>query len=381
MRVIAVREREPGEFRVAITPETAKGLVGAGFDVAMETDAGIRAGFRDDEYREQGARVESDRAALIGSADAWLVVDRPGPDELAQLRDGAALVGFLRPFDPPDRVRELTARKITTFAIELLPRTTRAQVMDALSSQASIAGYRAVILAAAYQTKILPMMTTPAGTIPPARVLVIGAGVAGLQAIATAHRLGARVEAYDTRPVVKEQVESLGARFLELDLEAGDAETAGGYARAQSDEFLSRQRKLLGEALAGFDIVVTTALVQGQPAPLLIDRKGVEHMQPGSVIMDLAAQTGGNCELTRADEEVGHQGVRIFGPTRLAAESARGASRMYSRNLLALMRELCGGGSDLQLDLENEIVRGVLLSHGGEMTNPMIRGRWEGMEK
>ena len=377
MRIVAVREQAAGELRVAITPESAKGLVQDGFEVAVEAEAGLRAGFRDGDYRDQGAAVESDRAALIASADAWLVVDRPESADVSQLRTGAWVVGFLRPFDPPEAVREFASRKVTGLAIELLPRTTRAQVMDALSSQASIAGYRAVILAASYQTKILPMMTTPAGTIPPARVLVVGAGVAGLQAIATAHRLGARVEAYDTRPAVKEQVESLGARFLELDLEAGDAETAGGYAKAQSDAFLNQQRELLGERLGNFDIVILTALVQGQPAPLLINRKGVEHMQPGSVIMDLAAPTGGNCELTQADREVVHEGVRIFGPTKLAAESARGASRMYSRNLLALIRHLKGESGDLRLDPNDEISRGVLLCRDGEVVSPTLRERWE----
>jgi len=377
MRIVAVREQAPGELRVAITPESAKGLIQDGFEVAVEADAGIRAGFRDVEYRDQGVAVERDRAVLLSSADAWLVVDRPELAEVGQLRSGAWVVGFLRPFDLPEAVREFASRKVTSLAIELLPRTTRAQVMDALSSQASIAGYRAVILAASYQTKILPMMTTPAGTIPPARVLVVGAGVAGLQAIATAHRLGARVEAYDTRPAVKEQVESLGARFLELSLDAGDAETAGGYAKAQTEEFLNRQRELLGERLGDFDIVVLTALVQGQPAPLLINRKGVEHMQPGSVVMDLAAATGGNCELTLADQEVVHEGVRIFGPTKLAAESARGASRMYSRNLLALLRHLKSGAGQLALDLDDEITRGVLLSRDGEMVNPTLRERWE----
>ncbi len=377
MRLIALRETKPGEHRVAVTPESAKGLIQLGFSISVEAGAGVEASFPDDEYTEQGVKIESDRAALIKSADAWLAVQPPSIGEIDLLRPRSLLAGFLQPYEELSLVSHLANRDVTSVAMELLPRTTLAQSMDALSSQASIAGYRAVILAAAYQTKIMPMMTTPAGTIPPARVLVIGAGVAGLQAIATAHRLGARVEAYDTRPAVKEQVESLGARFLELDLDVSDGEAAGGYAKAQGEEFLKRQRELLGERLRDFDIVVTTALIPGTAAPKLITREAVDAMHTGAVIMDLAAPNGGNCELTRPDEEVSHGGVRIFGPTNLAAESARGASRMYSRNLLALVRYLNGEEGELNFDLSDELVSGALLTHRGEVMNPRIRDRAE----
>ncbi len=373
MRLVAVQERAPAEHRVAVTPESAKGLIQCGFDVAVEAGAGLEASFPDDEYLEQGVAIERDRAALIESADAWLAVQAPSPEEAEGLRSGSLLMGFLQPYDQHLLVSRLAQKRVSSFAMELLPRTTLAQSMDALSSQASIAGYRAVILAAAYQTKVLPMMTTPAGTIPPARVLVIGAGVAGLQAIATARRLGARVEAYDTRPAVKEQVESLGARFLELDLDVSDGETSGGYAKAQGEEFLERQRALLGERLKDFDIVVTTALVPGMPAPKLLSAAAVDAMHAGAVVMDLAAPNGGNCDLTRADEEVNRDGVRIFGPTNLAAESARGASRMYSRNLLALIRHMAGEDGNIQINLEDELVAGALLTHDGVVTNERIR--------
>ncbi len=374
MRLIGLREQAANERRVSITPESARGLIQAGFEVAIEAGAGVDASFDDDEYREQGVAIETDRRELIASADVWLAVGAPSLEELAPFRANGLLVGFLRPFDDPAYAADVAKRGMTSFAMELLPRTTRAQAMDALSSQASIAGYRAVILAAAHQTKVFPMMTTPAGTIPPARVLVVGAGVAGLQAIATAHRLGARVEAYDTRPAVKEQVESLGARFLELELDASDGEAEGGYAKAQSDEFLKRQRELFAERLRDFDVVVTTALVPGRPAPVLIERSAVDAMHTGAVIMDLAAPNGGNCELTRADEEVVHGGVHIFGPTNLASESARGASRMYSRNLLALMKHLSEDGQ-LNLDFDDEIIGGAVLTHDGEVVPKAVLER------
>ncbi len=377
MRLIALRETLLGEHRVSVTPESAKGLIQLGHTVAVEAGAGVEASFPDEEYTEQGVQVESDRSLLIKSADAWLAVQPPTLDEVDQLRPRSLLVGFLQPYEQLPLVSHLANRDVTSVAMELLPRTTIAQSMDALSSQASIAGYRAVILASAYQTKILPMMTTPAGTIPPARVLVIGAGVAGLQAIATAHRLGARVEAYDTRPVVKEQVESLGARFMELELDVSDGEATGGYAKAQGEEFLQQQRALFAERLKDFDIVVTTALIPGMAAPKLISEAAVDAMHTGAVIMDLAAPNGGNCELTRPDEEVNHGGVRIFGPTNLAAESARGASRMYSRNLLALIRHLNGEEGELHYDLGDELVAGALLTHRGEVMNPRIRDRAE----
>ncbi len=371
MLIAFVKEQAPGERRVALVPESVRSLEKAGLDVALEAGAGERAGFADADYDRAGAHVETDAAALLGRADVVLKVQGPSDAEIAALKRGGILVGFLRPLDEPALASRLADAGLTSFAMELMPRITRAQSMDALSSQASIAGYRAVLRAAVAHQKMFPMMTTAAGTISPARVLVIGAGVAGLQAIATAKRLGARVEAYDTRPAVKEQVESLGGRFVELDLDTSDSETAGGYAKAQSEEFLLRQRAMLGERVAAADVVISTALVPGQPAPLLIDEGNVHGMRPGSVILDLAAANGGNCALTRADEEVVANGVRILGPTNLPAEAAVDSSRMYAKNLTTFLAHLAHDGS-IQLDLEDEITREAMLSHEGRVTNERV---------
>jgi NAD(P) transhydrogenase subunit alpha len=370
------RETQVGERRVALVPDSLKALAGAGLDVLVEAGAGASAGFPDADYETAGATLARDAAALYARAELVLKVQPPSDAEVDALRDGCVLIGFLRPLDRADLAARLARRGVTAFAMELLPRITRAQSMDALSSQSTIAGYRAVVLASLHLPRIFPMLVTAAGTLSPAHVLVIGAGVAGLQAIGTAKRLGAVVEAYDTRPAVKEQVQSLGARFVELDLDTGDAEDAGGYARAQSEAFYQRQREQLSRHVARADVVVTTALVPGQPAPLLIEESAVRAMRPGSVIVDLAAETGGNCALTQADREVVVHGVTILGPTNLPAEVPAHASQMYARNLVTLLKHLVSDGK-LVLDLEDEITRGALLAHEGSIANESVRARAE----
>jgi NAD(P) transhydrogenase subunit alpha len=377
MKVVAPRETAPGERRVAIVPDSAKALAKLGLELAVEAGAGVGAGVPDDAYERAGVRIVADRASLLGGADLVLQVQPPDDDEIALLRPGSTLVSFLRPLDEPARAARLAERGVTSFAMELVPRITRAQAIDALSSQASLAGYRAVLLAAAALGTVLPMMTTAAGTIAAARVLVIGAGVAGLQAIATARRLGAVIEAYDTRPAVKEQVESLGARFLALPLDTSGAEDRGGYARAQSDEFLAKQRALLSERVRAADAVITTAQVPGARAPLLIEAEVVAGMKPGAVIVDLAAAGGGNCALTRPDEAVHAHGVTILGPTNLPSEAAVDASRVYARNLANLAALLVKDGA-LTVDLEDEIVRGALVTHEGRVVAEAVRARLGG---
>jgi len=375
------KETSPGERRVALVPDSVKTLAKAGIEVAVEAGAGASASFDDDSFARAGATLLGDAALLFGRADLMVKVQPPRPlehggHEIDLLREGAALVGLLRPLDMPGIARHLAARRITAFALELVPRITRAQSMDVLSSMATIAGYHAVLLAAEALPKIFPMLVTAAGTISAARVLVVGAGVAGLQAIATARRLGAVVEAYDTRPAVKEQVQSLGARFVELALETGDAEDSGGYAKAQSEDFYARQRTLLGERARAADVVITTAQVPGQRAPLLIDEATVEGMGPGSVIVDLAAEQGGNCALTRAGHDVVAHGVTIRGPLNVPSAHAAHASQLYSRNVATFILHLVKDGK-LALDLEDELTRAPLLAHEGKVAHEGTRARLE----
>ena len=374
MLVVALRETVPGERRVALVPDAARALKKAGLELAVQAGAGFAAGVDDASYEREQIAVSPAAAELLGRADVVLKVQAPSDAEIASMKRGATLLSFLRPLDEPAIAAKLAAAGITSFAMELVPRITRAQAMDALSSQASLAGYRAVLLAGASMGKILPMMTTAAGTITAARVLVIGAGVAGLQAIATARRLGAVVEAYDTRPAVKEQIASLGARFVELPLDTSDAEGAGGYAKAQSDEFLAKQRELLGARVKLSDAVISTAAVPGARAPVLIDAETVAGMKPGSVIVDLAAATGGNCVLTRADETVVVNGVTVLGPTNLPSEASVDASRVYARNLATLLLHLVKDGA-ITLDLDDEITKGTLLTHGGQVVHPTVRAK------
>ncbi len=372
------KEIFPGERRVALVPAVLPGLTKAGLEVVIETGAGAAAGFSDSEYVAKGARVLPDRVSVFASADIIVQVlcygsnDRTGKSDLALLRRGQTLIGFLRPLGSLPILQEIAATGATSFAIELMPRITRAQSMDALSSMATICGYKAVVIAADSIPRMLPMLTTAAGTITPGRALIIGAGVAGLQAIATARRLGAVVSAYDLRPASKEQVQSLGARFVELPLEATDAEDKRGYARAQGDEFYARQRELLGRVVAEQDVVVTTAVVPGKTAPILITAAMVEKMSPGSVIVDLASERGGNCELTRPGETIVAHGVTIIGQINLASTVPYHASQMYARNLSAFLLHLVKNGK-LEMNLSDEITRETLFTRDGEIASDRVR--------
>jgi len=359
------KETVPGEQRVALVPDLVPKLTGAGLEVAVETDAGRAAGFLDKSFREKGARLESD---VLGAADILLKVQPPSTAEVGHIKQGATLIGFLQPYANRDGISALAARQVTAFAMEFIPRITRAQPMDALSAMSTVAGYKAVLIAAARLPKFFPLLMTAAGTLAPARVFVIGAGVAGLQAIGTAKRLGAVVEGYDTRPAVREHVESLGARFVELALEAKDAEARTGYARAQSEEFYQKQRQLMAAHVASADVVITTALVPGQRAPVLITEDMVKGMRPGSVIVDLAAEQGGNCALTEPGREVSRHGVLVAGPVNLPSTLAYHASQMYARNVTSYLLHLLKGGA-LHLDLGDELTRGPLVTHGGEVVH------------
>jgi NAD(P) transhydrogenase subunit alpha len=378
MRLGVPRETYPGEQRVAVIPALIPTLVKAGLDVAVEKGAGVRAGFPDAAFKDRGALIVGDHAELFQGADVVAQVQGPSanPDtgglDLELARPGQILLGLMNPLGAPAAVERLAARGVTAFALELVPRISRAQSMDALSSMATIAGYKAVLLAAAALHKIFPLMMTAAGTITPARTLVVGAGVAGLQAIATSRRLGAVVHAYDVRPAVKEQVESLGARFLELGLDTQAAEGAGGYAQALGEEFYRRQRDLMTQAVLQSDVVITTAAVPGQRAPILITDDMVASMQPGAVIVDLAAETGGNCECTRAGETVEAHGVTIIGPRNLPSSVPYHASQLYARNVTAFVSHLVAGG-EVKLDLEDEILRDTLLTHAGRVTSPRVQ--------
>lgn len=369
MNVFVPKERA-GENRAAASPETVKKMVGKGLAVTVAAGAGAGAHFSDEAYREAGARIAEGDAGPAwdqawGDADLVLKVAPPTPDEVRRMKPGAALIAFLAPDRHLDTVRALVERNISALAMELVPRITRAQPMDALSSQASIAGYKAVLVAAARLGRYFPLLMTAAGTIPPSRVVIMGAGVAGLQAIATAKRLGAVVEVSDIRPAVKEQVESLGGRFIELPMaESGEGE--GGYAREMTAEFLARQREIVQRHLAQAEVCITTALVPGKRAPVLLTRGMVEAMRPGSVIVDLAVEQGGNCELSRAGEEVVHHGVVILGPADLPSQTAHDATTLYARNVWALVADLLKDGA-LKLDLADEVVAGTLLAHAGEI--------------
>lgn len=361
--VAALRETRAGERRVAITPETAAKLRKQDVRVMLEPDAGEAAGYPDQAYKDV---VWADANDVARQADALLCVQAPAAEAVAAMRDGAMLVGQLQPHADSTPLAEWAKCNITAFALELLPRTTRAQAMDVLSSQAAVAGYRAMLIAAEAAPKFFPMLTTAAGTIRPAGVLVIGAGVAGLQAIATARRLGAQVEGYDVRPETREQIQSLGARFLELGV---DAAGSGGYARELSAEEKAAQQQALAEHLGKVDVVVTTAAVPGRPAPKILSRSMVEGMRPGSLVVDLAAETGGNCELTQAGQRIRHQGVDILGPLDLAAGAASSASAMYARNLLNFLGLMLGEG-DLRADFEDDLIAATCVSHAGAVRFP-----------
>jgi NAD(P) transhydrogenase subunit alpha len=361
MRVGVPKESASGERRVALVPESVSRLAGAGSEVAIEQGAGDAAGFPDNAYREAGASVADD---VYTDAELIARVRKPAPDELAQLTEGVVVVGLLEPLSDPAGVERLAERGVVAFAMESIPRITRAQAMDALSSQATVAGYKAALIAAERLPKFFPLLMTAAGTVAPAKVLVVGAGVAGLQAIATARRLGAVVSGFDVRPVVKEQVESLGATFLDLGIHG--EETEGGYARELSEEEQRAQQAALEERLPGFDVVITTALVPGRPAPKLIPASAVAAMGAGSVIVDLAAEAGGNCELTAPGEEVVREGVTIVGTTNLPSTMPHHASQLYSRNVTALLLHLAPEG-ELGLDFDDEITAGACVTRREEV--------------
>jgi NAD(P) transhydrogenase subunit alpha len=370
VKVGVPRERAAGENRCALVPETVQKLQAAGLDVLVESEAGSAAHVADEAFAQAGARVVGSSDALYREADAVLKVQPPARDEVQEFRESALLISFLQPSANAETVRALASRRVTAMSLELLPRISRAQSMDALSSQASLAGYKAVLIAAGRLGKIFPLLMTAAGTIAPARVLVLGAGVAGLQAIATARRLGAVVEAYDVRPAVKEEVQSLGARFIELPLEA--EEGTGGYAAAQSEDFLRRQRELIGERVAAADAVITTAAIPGRRAPLLVSAEMVSRMRKGSVVVDLAAESGGNCELTRVGEAVDAGGVIVDGPRNVPSMLAVNASQVYARNVANLLLHLLRDG-EVKLDFEDEITRGCCVTYRGEIVHPQAR--------
>ena len=372
MRVAVLKETRSAENRVALVPLGVKNLVKRGLTVTVQTGAGETSGVSDLMYREAGAEIAASAQETLEDAKLILVVNPPSSNELAHLSEGSILVGFLDPLSDPDLVSRLIDLKVTGISMELVPRITRAQSMDALSSQATVAGYKAVLLAANHLPKFLPMFTTAAGTIRPAKALILGAGVAGLQAIATARRLGAVVEAFDVRPAVKEQVESLGASFLESKEEV-TAEGEGGYAKELTEDQHNKELELIGSALIDTDIVITTAQIPGRKAPVLITEGMVKTMKYGSVIVDLAAESGGNCELSEAGETVLAHGVQILGPSNLPASIPVHSSQMYSKNIVTLISEFLGDDGQLQLDFENDVVGPSTVTHGGEIQNERVR--------
>jgi NAD(P) transhydrogenase subunit alpha len=372
------KETFPGERRVALVPSVLANLQKAGFEVLIEVGAGYSAGYPDAEYASKGAKVVASRSEIFQRAAAVAQVlcyganDRNGHEDLPLMRQGQYLVGFLRSLGNIKTVQDIAARGVTSLAMDLMPRITRAQNMDAMSSMATLSGYEAILMAADILPRIFPMLTTAAGTITPARVLVIGAGVAGLQAIATAARLGAVVYGYDLRPAAKEHVQSLGARFVELPIEAKDAEDKGGYAKAQDASFYQRQQELLGRVVAESDVVITAASVPGKKAPVLVTRAMVERMSPGSVIVDMSAERGGNCELTRLNQTTVEQGVTIIGTINMASSVPYHASQLYARNVANFLTHLFKEGRT-ELDLEDEITRETLLTRNGEIVNQRVR--------
>ena len=372
------KETLPGERRVALVPMSIRALTRSGVEVLVESGAGMAAGFPDGEYTDKGARVASSRDEVFGSADIVVQVRayganlEAGKTDLGLMRQGQTVIGLFEPLTSTDAAREVAELGVTLFAMELIPRITRAQSMDVLSSMATIAGYKAVLLAADHLPKMFPMMMTAAGTIAPAKVFIVGVGVAGLQAIASARRMGAVVEAYDVRPAVKEQVESLGGKFVEMDLDAGESEDAGGYAKALGDEFYRKQRELMTAVVAENDVVITTAAVPGKKAPVLVTAEMVRGMAPGSVIVDLAAERGGNVELTRPGEVVVEHGVTVVGPLNIPSDVPYHASQMYGKNVTTFLAHLVKDGQ-LQLDTEDEITRETMVAHGGQVVNEKVR--------
>jgi NAD(P) transhydrogenase subunit alpha len=382
----AVRESFPGERRVALVPDTVHALAKKGMRCVLESGAGERAGFLNEAYRARGAELLPQRADVFAKADVIVGVRglganlKEGQADLPLLRKGQTLVALLEPLGEAQSCTALAQTGVTAFSMEMMPRITRAQSMDVLSSMATVAGYKAVLLAADMLPRMFPMLMTAAGTVAPARVLIIGVGVAGLQAISTARRLGAVVSAYDIRPAVKEQVESLGAKFVELPLETGDSETKGGYARAMDEEFYRKQRELMASVAAESDVVITTAAVPGKKAPILVTADMVKKMAPGSLILDLAAERGGNCELTKPGETVTEHGVTIAGPLNLPSTIPFHASQMYAKNIQTFLLHLVKEGK-LELNLEDEITAGTLITKDGQVVHPQVLALLDGAPK
>ncbi|MCW2920303.1 MAG: transhydrogenase alpha subunit [Thermoleophilia bacterium] len=375
LHIGVLRETRPGEHRVALTPDVVGKLVKAGHDVAIQAGAGLGAGWADDAFQQAGASVGVDLGATMVGRNVLVKVNPPNDLELSHLAADAVVIAMLDPLNDQAGIQAIADKGVTAFAMELIPRISRAQSMDVLSSMATVAGYRAVLIAAERLDKFFPMLMTAAGTVAPAKVFIIGAGVAGLQAIATARRLGAVVSGYDTRAVVREQVESLGASFLDISVGA-DAEAAGGYARELTDAEQRTQRELMADHVAGCDVVITTALVPGRPAPVIIPTTTVERMRPGSVIVDLASQNGGNCEVSEHGRDIVHAGVHVLGPDNLPGGMPVHASQLYARNVQNLLDLLVEDG-DLSLDRDDEVIIGTLATRGGRIVSPMLRDRWQ----
>ena len=378
MRLAVLKEAAPGETRVALLPDAVKALIVKGLEVAVESGAGVASGHTDEAYLQAGATLATDRASLLSSADILPLVNAPPAEDQRKIKRGAVAIGFFRPLDDPAALLPAVESGATLLAVELVPRIARAQAMDALSSMATVAGYKAVILAADTLPRLFPMLMTAAGTIAPAKVFVIGAGVAGLQAIATARRLGAVVEAYDVRAAAGEQVRSLGAKFLDVDLGGIATEDKDGYAKELSDEALERGRDLIAKTARTADVIITTAQVPGRRAPLLIRRDAVDNMRPGTILVDLAAAAGGNCELTRPGETQIYHGVTLFAPLNLPVTVPGHASQLYSRNIANFLALLIKDGS-LHLDMEDEIIRGACVAHQGQVVNPRVSSALEAL--
>lgn len=371
MNIGVCKETEQNENRVALTPEVTEKLIGMGLTVTIESGAGVASSYTDEDYTSAGAVIEADRDRVLSGCDLLLAVQAPDKNTVAKLKEGTLLISFIWPLQNKEYVALLNQHKITALAMDTIPRISRAQSMDALSSMSNIAGYKAALMGANKLDKYLPMMMTAAGTIPPAKVLVLGAGVAGLQAIATAKRLGAVVEAFDIRPVVKEQVESLGAKFVEVPIEKEDTETKGGYAKELSDRNKEKQREVIHQHVKKSDIVITTALIPGRPAPLLITKAMVDDMNPGSVVVDIAAEQGGNCEVTQPGKTIQQNGVNIMGPLNIPSTLAFHASKLYSKNTLSLMTLLIKDGKP-NLNFEDEIIVNATVTHNGDIISPFV---------
>jgi len=375
IRVCVPKEIREGEQRVALVPDVVKKLIGLGVSVSIEAGAGEGAGYGDEDY--EGAEIVTDTAKLYSDADIMLSVNPLRSEQMTQLKTGSVLIGYLNPYSDTDRFKALQEKNISAFSMEMIPRISRAQAMDSLSSQASIAGYKAVLIASTMLGKFFPMLTTAAGTVRPSKVLIIGAGVAGLQAIATARRLGAIVEGYDVRAAVKDQVESLGAKFVDIDIKA---EGTGGYARELTPEEKAQQQEILAKHVAAADVVITTAAIPGRPSPKIITQAMVERMKGGSVIVDLAAEGGGNCELTKPGETIIHNRVKVYGPINVPSTVSGHASELYAKNLLNLMTLMIIDGQ-IKIDLEDQILHDSLITHGGEIVSAAIKEKMEGGAK